>query len=93
MSSLIARCTVVYSGNVQGVGFRWQAVRALDRTPVVGYVRNCPDGTVELVMEGEPAALRDGKQRIESALGQFIRDQVETSQPATGEFARFSIRR
>ena len=87
------RCVVVYSGQVQGVGFRWQTVRALEPTPVVGYVRNCADGTVELVMEGERGVILDGKQRIDSALGHFIREQVETLQPATGEFARFSIRR
>ena len=78
---------------MQGVGFRWQASRAVEQTAVVGYVRNCPDGTVELVIEGAAAALRDARERIDSALGHLVRRQAVTSQPATGEFARFSIRR
>jgi acylphosphatase len=34
-------------GDVQGVGYRFFAQRAAARHQVVGYVRNCPDGTVE----------------------------------------------
>ena len=43
---------VRYTGRVQGVGFRYTAQRVADRHPVGGYVRNMPDGSVELVAEG-----------------------------------------
>jgi acylphosphatase len=43
---------VTYSGHVQGVGFRYTAQRLAARYPVAGYVRNLPDGDVELVAEG-----------------------------------------
>lgn len=44
-------------GHVQGVGFRsWAASRA-KRLGVKGWVRNCPDGTVELVAEGKKSVL------------------------------------
>ncbi len=39
-------------GDVQGVGFRFFAQRAAARHQVLGYVRNCPDGTVEALAEG-----------------------------------------
>jgi acylphosphatase len=43
---------VIYTGRVQGVGFRY-SVRALARQfPVKGYVKNLPDGSVELVVQG-----------------------------------------
>src|SRR5215467_2185434 len=40
------------NGDVQGVGYRFFAQRAAARHQVVGYVRNCPDGTVEAFAEG-----------------------------------------
>jgi acylphosphatase len=43
---------VRYSGRVQGVGFRYTAQRVAQGFPVGGYVRNLPDGAVELVAEG-----------------------------------------
>jgi acylphosphatase len=39
-------------GGVQGVGFRFFAQRAAAKHQVLGYVRNCPDGTVEALAEG-----------------------------------------
>ena len=40
-------------GYVQGVGFRFAIERAARSRRVAGWVRNCPDGTVEAVFEGE----------------------------------------
>ena len=87
------RRMVRYRGNVQGVGFRWQAARALKGVAVTGYVMNLPDGSVELVVEGAPNAVRDAAARIESALGTYIRDRSEAVCDATGEFRSFAIRR
>jgi acylphosphatase len=44
---------VRYSGQVQGVGFRYTAQRLAEEFTVTGYVRNLPGGDVELVAEGE----------------------------------------
>jgi len=44
---------VYYSGQVQGVGFRYTAQQVAAGFAVAGYVRNLPDGRVELVAEGE----------------------------------------
>jgi acylphosphatase len=44
---------VTYTGRVQGVGFRYTAQQLAAGYPrVAGYVRNLPDGDVELVAEG-----------------------------------------
>jgi acylphosphatase len=48
---------VLYSGRVQGVGFRATARSLAAGFPVAGYVRNLPSGQVELVAEGEPEAV------------------------------------
>lgn len=44
---------VHYSGRVQGVGFRYTTVSISRGYQVTGYVRNLPDGQVELWAEGE----------------------------------------
>jgi len=46
---------VIYHGRVQGVCFRMISHELSHNFQVVGYVRNLPDGTVELEAEGEPA--------------------------------------
>ena len=46
-----------FSGTVQGVGFRYTAERLARRYPLTGYVRNLPDGRVELLAEGEEESL------------------------------------
>ncbi|MEL4506367.1 acylphosphatase [Luteococcus sp. H138] len=44
-------------GQVQGVGFRWRCLQQAEQTGVAGWVRNLPDGTVEVWIEGEDAAV------------------------------------
>jgi acylphosphatase len=48
---------VVVSGQVQGVFFRDTCRREAARHAVTGWVRNCPDGTVEAVFEGPEDAV------------------------------------
>ena len=43
---------IVYSGRVQGVGFRMTARRIARRYEVSGFVRNLHDRTVEVVVAG-----------------------------------------
>jgi len=54
------------SGRVQGVGFRYFARQRADRLGVAGFARNLPDGSVEVVAEGDASAL----QAFEDALRQ-----------------------
>ncbi len=48
----VVRRRLVLGGYVQGVGFRYWAVRSAQSFGVGGYVRNMPDGRVEAVVEG-----------------------------------------
>jgi acylphosphatase len=49
---------VFYEGNVQGVGFRWTVRHAAKGFDVTGWVRNLPDGRVELQVTGEGDEVR-----------------------------------
>ena len=46
-------------GRVQGVGFRAFTYRTAQRLRVTGYVKNLPDGTVELMAEGSELSLQE----------------------------------
>lgn len=52
------------SGRVQGVGFRWFVVDRARRLQLSGWVRNCPDGKVEIAAAGNADALA----QLESAV-------------------------
>src|SRR5881396_3430840 len=61
--SRVARKFLI-SGDVQGVGYRFFAQRAAARHQVIGYVRNCVDGTVEALAEGSPADVEEFKKDL-----------------------------
>jgi acylphosphatase len=47
------------TGRVQGVSFRWYAVREADRLGLAGWVRNEPDGSVAAHLEGPEDAVEE----------------------------------
>lgn len=86
------RRRILYTGRVQGVGFRHTTCMLSRDCSVTGFVRNLPDGTVEAVIEGETAEIERMQHSISEELGGYIRDtRIETA-TATGEFSGFAIR-
>src|SRR5689334_15973187 len=51
-------------GRVQGVGFRFFAFEAATREGLSGAARNLPDGSVEVVAEGEAEAMERFERRL-----------------------------
>lgn len=84
---------VHYSGRVQGVGFRYTARQIAHGYEVVGYVKNLPDGRVEMTVEGDEAELKRFLTAIgASDLGAHIRHETATWSEPSGQFRDFSIR-
>jgi acylphosphatase len=84
---------VYYAGRVQGVGFRYAARNVACGYEVTGYVRNLPDGRVELIAEGEEGEIKGFLEAIkDSGLSGHIRSEQLVWAPATCEFNRFEIR-
>jgi acylphosphatase len=82
---------VRYGGQVQGVGFRYTAQSLAARYPVAGYVRNLPNGTVELVAEGEPGPVDEFLAAVARRMGECITDTTVRDQAPAGH-AGFHIR-
>ena len=88
---MIARRFIV-RGRVQGVGFRYFAVRAARACGVVGSVRNLPDGGVEAIAEGSSHAVghfRDELKRGPSYANVTAVDEIEMA--PTGRYATFDV--
>ncbi len=83
---------VVFGGRVQGVGFRFRTDEIAHRYQVGGFVQNQPDGTVLLVVEGEPQEVDSMIDDVKSTMAGYIQAVTESSGPSTTEFERFGIR-
>ena len=86
------RLHIIYSGRVQGVGFRYNARMTARGFDVMGTVKNLPDSRVELIAEGERTELEAFAQGIrESGVGGLIRDEAVRWKKAEGGFRGFEI--
>lgn len=84
---------VFYRGHVQGVGFRYTVKQIAKGFTVTGWVRNLPDGRVELQMSGEAQELSDFLDAIaQSELRAHIRETVQTDLMTPPEAHGFEIR-
>ena len=82
----------VISGHVQGVGFRYSAVRQARALGIVGTVANMPDGSVEVHAEGDAGSL----ERLLAWLrrgpsGAFVRNVQVDWLPWSGRFSGFDV--
>lgn len=88
---LVARRFLI-SGEVQGVGYRYFALRAAARHQVLGTVRNLPDGNVEVMVEGEREAIDQFRNDLATGpLMAQITGVEETDIPVTGRYRDFRI--
>lgn len=86
------RRTCYFTGRVQGVGFRYTVHNLAMPHNVSGYVRNLPDGRVELVMEGPDGDMDHLVDAIRQKMGPFIRQVDMQTEPARNSFDGFSIK-
>ena len=89
---IVARRYLI-SGRVQGVGFRFFAEAQANVEGVHGFVRNLPDGRVEVLVEGD----QESVDRVERALrrgpgGAHVESVAVEPVPPSGRATGFSIR-
>lgn len=92
MTGRFIRMHVWIRGVVQGVYFRQSTRRQAQAAGVTGWVRNCPDGAVEAVFEGEETAVAAVVAWCHHGPAAAVVSQVDVvSEPHTGEFITFRI--
>ncbi len=83
---------LLISGRVQGVGYRYFAVRAAANYQVTGYVRNLDSGQVEVVAEGPREAIEEFKKEL--AAGPYhaqVREIAEIAIEVSGRYQGFRV--
>lgn len=81
-----------FVGRVQGVGFRYTVYRMAGQYEITGYVRNLPDRTVELVVQGPESDIRQYLEEIQTYFGSAIRDIKTLDITADPRVTDFRIR-
>ncbi len=65
---------VIFTGRVQGVGFRYTVRQIASKMPITGYVRNMPDGSVEALFQGTEQDIQTCIGEVRLFFGLYIRD-------------------
>jgi acylphosphatase len=93
----LVRKRYIISGNVQEAGYRVLVKTIARSMGLVGFVRNLPDETVEVVCEAEQKTIErflkaiDRKGDLMSPMDVNVVSMAETPPPAEGDFKKFSI--
>jgi acylphosphatase len=91
--STVARKFLI-RGEVQGVGYRFFAQRAAATHQVVGYVRNEPDGSVEVLAEGPAASVEAFKNDLAAGPQWATVEQLEEIDlDPSGKYTAFLVER
>lgn len=82
----------IVRGTVQGVGFRYFTMRQAQKLGVTGYVRNLPNGDVEVCAEGDQETLSSLLAAVKRGpLGAYVQDVNVDWQNASEQYPDFRI--
>jgi acylphosphatase len=88
-----ARANIIVSGMVQGIGYRFFVERIAARYGLAGWVRNLPDGRVEVEVEGDKGLIGDFIEELKlGPPGAYVSGAKVTWKEYQSEFDGFRIR-
>lgn len=93
MSTHVSHREVWYTGRVQGVGFRAQALQVARGYDVTGFVQNLPDGRVYLHVEGSGQEVEAYTEQLAKTMDGHIRSTEVRDFAGVRTTSDFSIRR
>ena len=82
---------IIFTGRVQGVGFRFTAYNIAHRHQLTGLVRNLPDGTVEMLAQGRPEDIDDCIRDIKESFVGYTREAKIEETPLNPQYTDFKI--
>ncbi len=88
----VHHATVVFTGHVQGVGFRYAALQVAKEFEVAGFVKNLPDGRVHLEVEGRPRDVEAFIAAIEERMHGHVRKTERATAARAPQFSGFAIK-
>lgn len=87
------RLTLIISGDVQGVGYRYHSSREAQKRGFFGFVANMPDDTVKIVAEGPEEDLKNFVTWCYNGVrSATVSDIIQQWSSPTGEFSDFVIK-
>ncbi len=87
----MTQADIFYSGTVQGVGFRYAVERFASGLKLTGWVRNLPDGRVEILGEGPKEDIERLIQQVDARFGGYIKEKKISFAPVQETFRDFQI--
>jgi len=82
---------IIFTGRVQGVGFRFTANRIARRHQLTGFVRNVPDGNVEMLTQGFAEDIDDCIRDIKEYFAGYLREAKIQEVPPNPRYTDFKI--
>ena len=83
---------IIFSGVVQGVGFRFSARNLAVRHKIKGWVMNLSDGRVKLLAQGQREDLDNFLHDLKGELKSYIEDYILQEKEASGDYKDFQIK-
>jgi acylphosphatase len=87
----VCHATIFFSGRVQGVGFRYAVMQVAKEYEVAGFVRNLPDGRVQLEAEGALDEIEAFLTAVGERMHGYIRKVDRSHRERTPQFTGFTI--
>ena len=82
---------IIFIGQVQGVGFRFTAFRIANGYKLTGFVRNSPDGNVEMRAQGRSDDIDNCIRDIQDSFAGYIRETKIEEIPTNPQYKDFKI--
>ncbi|MDI6449762.1 acylphosphatase [Anaerobaca lacustris] len=82
---------IIFTGRVQGVGFRYTTYRIARGYDVAGFVRNLSDGTVEMLAQGPADEVDCCIQEVQDSFAGYIQDARIEQIPCNPRYSDFGI--